>query len=460
MLFVFPKTKHYRSWMQGMRFSIDIIWLDKKGVVGLTENIQPPSEKSPLRFYKSPQPAKYMLEVNAGFAKKNNIRVGDPVQLQNVNRKFTIALADKAGFDKAAWNAFVERNYPPAGAFLETWEWGEFQKALGHKTDRYVVTEHVGSELSRAIPVAVFTLTRYWSSLGLQYGYLPRGPVIAKELVDEESRHFPILRAVKCWARKQLPTLAFLRIEPPFSYISPDNAWHGFRTPSYYIQPPHNTLVSLKETEEEILARFHSSTRSNIRRAERRGVSCQAKTILSEKDVNDFFAMIKSTVDRNHGKNAYPDERYLRTFLSLVSSTRTGSLATSGQNLSTTGSPALKLVAFCGYQNGQPAATHIAVFFGSTATYLFGASYADRLNSKVETYLHWSAMREAKRRGMTYYDLGGIDEKIWPSLTVFKRQFGGQELHYIGNLDIPLHPIAYHLYNFFKKTAKKIRGQG
>ena len=453
MIFVFPKLKSYRSWMQGMRFPIDIIWLDKTKVVGLAENVQPPTEKSPFRFYKAPVPARYMLEVNAGFAKKNGIKIGDPVLLRNVNRKFTIIPADKAGFDKTTWNVFVERNYPIAGAFLETWEWGEFQKALGHRTERYVVTEHVDGVSITDSPVAVFTLACYWSSLGLQYGYLPRGPVVAKELIDEEARHFAILKSIKCWAKKSLPTLAFLRIEPPFSHISPDNAWHGFRTPSYYIQPPHNTLVSLSGSEAEIQARFHPSTRSNIRRAERRGVTCVIKATLTEDDVNHFFSMIRSTVSRNHGKNAYPDEHYLRTFLLLISSA-------SQKPSKTDEKVRLKLVAFCGYQNGEPAATHIAVFFGNTATYLFGASYADKLNSKVETYLHWTAMMEAKRQGVLYYDLGGIDEKIWPSLTEFKRQFGGEELHYIGNLDIPLRPVAYHLYNFFKKTAKRIRRQG
>ena len=160
--------------------------------------------------------------------------------------------------------------------------------------------------------------------------------------------------------------------------------------------------------------------------------------------------MIKSTTNRNHGKNAYPSEQYLRTFLS----------ANQILDIDAKYDPAVfSLGIFCGYHDGAPAGTHIVVFFGDTATYLFGASFTEHLNSKVDTYLHFSAMREAKRLGMHHYDLGGIDENIWPSLTKFKRQFGGVETCYVGNIDVPLKPSLYHAYNFLKKSLKKFRGQ-
>ena len=114
----------------------------------------------------------------------------------------------------------------------------------------------------------------------------------------------------------------------------------------------------------------------------------------------------------------------------------------------------LSICVFNGYRNGEPAAIHFVVFFGDTATYLYGASYAEHLPSKVETYLHWTAMKEAKRRGLKFYDLGGVDEKRWPSLTVFKRQFRGQEFSYAGNIDIPLRPFLYRLYNILRTIGK------
>jgi O-antigen/teichoic acid export membrane protein/lipid II:glycine glycyltransferase (peptidoglycan interpeptide bridge formation enzyme)/uncharacterized membrane protein (UPF0127 family) len=475
MLFIFPQARRYKAWMKGMRFSIDIIWINQGKVVGLNENIQIPTatggamrEIGPI-FQRSPQPATYMLEVNAGFAKKKNIRIGDTVILENISRQFEVISAEKAMkgkiIDRHIWDNFVKCNHPPAGAFLETWEWGEFQKALGHRMERYVIVEyeygykheherereheheHINEySHSKTKLVAVFTFACYNLPLKRSYGYLPRGPVILKEYAAEEMEHFEIMLAVKDWARRYMRELAFIRMEPSLQHVSPDMAWHGFRIPSYYIQPPYNAVVPLERSETEILARFHPTTRSNIKRAERRGVTCEIKTMFNDEEFSHFFAMIKSTVGRNHGKNAYPSEHYLRTFLATIA------------NATITDSHP-ELVVFWGMQDGQPAATHIVIFFGDTAMYLFGASYAHRLNSKVETYLHWSAMREAKRRGMRWYDIGGIDEHIWPSLTSFKRQFGGEELRYVGNIDIPLQPALYYSYNFLRKAAKKMRHQ-
>jgi O-antigen/teichoic acid export membrane protein/lipid II:glycine glycyltransferase (peptidoglycan interpeptide bridge formation enzyme)/uncharacterized membrane protein (UPF0127 family) len=442
MLFVFPEPRRYRFWMRGMRFPIDIIWICDDTIVGITRRIAPKPDAPRPRFYYAPRKANYVLEVNAGYAEQNGIAVGDKITLENARRKLTIASASDE--KRHAWNKFVAENHPSVGAFLESWEWGIFQKRLGWRTEHYIISENDRM-------VAVFAITQYNVLFGFSQGYSPRGPVIAKEYVDEEMAHLEILQAIKKWAHEYPSPMIFLRLEPSIGTLSSDVEFYGFRTPSYYVQPRHNTAVPLAPPEQEILARFHPSTRSNINRAVRRGVTVQMKRKMTDADCDEFFSMIKSTVARNGGKNVYPDEQYLRTFLKTMPIVGEGEPS----------EPAtFSLGIFWGLQNGEPAAAHIVVFFGGTATYLFGASHADKLNSKIETFLHWTAMQEAKKRGMRYYDLGGIDERIWPSLTAFKRQFGGEEFHYVGSVDIPLRPLWYRFYNFSKKTLKKLRHQG
>jgi len=63
-------------------------------------------------------------------------------------------------------------------------------------------------------------------------------------------------------------------------------------------------------------------------------------------------------------------------------------------------------------------------------------------------------MRESKRRGMKYYDLGAVDGERWPTLTKFKRQFQGKEFFYMGNIDIPIHPLAYKAYTVIRKLRR------
>ena len=75
MLFIFSTSQIYKFWMKDMLFSLDMIWIDEnKQVVDITDNISP--DTFPSSFQPS-SPVRYVLEVNAGFAEKNNIKVGD-----------------------------------------------------------------------------------------------------------------------------------------------------------------------------------------------------------------------------------------------------------------------------------------------------------------------------------------------------------------------------------------------
>ncbi len=61
--------------MKDMKFPIDVIWLDENyRVVNIVKDARPDSFPE---VFKSEAPAKYILEVNAGFANRNSIKVGD-----------------------------------------------------------------------------------------------------------------------------------------------------------------------------------------------------------------------------------------------------------------------------------------------------------------------------------------------------------------------------------------------
>jgi len=85
MLFTFDNTNTVRSfWMKGMKFPLDFIWIKDGKVVQIDKNIPVPpagTEDSKLTIYASQTPVDYVLEVNAGFSDKNNIKIGDTVDL-------------------------------------------------------------------------------------------------------------------------------------------------------------------------------------------------------------------------------------------------------------------------------------------------------------------------------------------------------------------------------------------
>lgn len=84
MLFVFSKPDQYRFWMPNMNFPLDIIWIVNGRVAGVSKNISPEVNMAKPKFYTPLKPVLYVLEVNAGFADKNNIAIGDAAAVFNI----------------------------------------------------------------------------------------------------------------------------------------------------------------------------------------------------------------------------------------------------------------------------------------------------------------------------------------------------------------------------------------
>ncbi len=77
MLFVFDDEKNRSFWMKNTLIPLDMIFMDEKlGVVDIKGNIQPCVTEI-CQSYISEQPAKYVLEVNAGYVQRNGVDIGD-----------------------------------------------------------------------------------------------------------------------------------------------------------------------------------------------------------------------------------------------------------------------------------------------------------------------------------------------------------------------------------------------
>jgi len=79
MLFDLEKAGTTSFWMKGMRFALDMVWIDEnRRIVGVTANVPAPrgtpAEQLPL--YPSPDTTRYVLEVNAGVASDRSLDEG------------------------------------------------------------------------------------------------------------------------------------------------------------------------------------------------------------------------------------------------------------------------------------------------------------------------------------------------------------------------------------------------
>lgn len=79
MLFLFKDLDLHSFWMKNTLIPLDLIWLnERKEVVSFVTAV--PCEKDPCESYSTMQKSKYVLEVNGGFAKKHNLKIGDQLE--------------------------------------------------------------------------------------------------------------------------------------------------------------------------------------------------------------------------------------------------------------------------------------------------------------------------------------------------------------------------------------------
>lgn len=79
MLLVFAERGDWGIWMKDMRFSIDILFADSAGnITTIYRNVSP--DTYPKVFYPS-TPARYVLELPAGYAAAHNVAEGDRIVL-------------------------------------------------------------------------------------------------------------------------------------------------------------------------------------------------------------------------------------------------------------------------------------------------------------------------------------------------------------------------------------------
>jgi uncharacterized membrane protein (UPF0127 family) len=68
--------------MKGMKFSIDIIYIQNNKIVDVFQNLPfPKSEFDQPVIVESTQNSNYVLEINAGLSKKYNFKNGDIAQI-------------------------------------------------------------------------------------------------------------------------------------------------------------------------------------------------------------------------------------------------------------------------------------------------------------------------------------------------------------------------------------------
>lgn len=317
--------------------------------------------------------------------------------------------------------------------FLQSWPWGEFQRALPNKIIRLGVFEDEkilasAQIIERALP------------LGRKYWYVPRGPIVNIQLPISDYQLIlkKLFDGIAGQAEKS--GVMFVRCEPPIErssqYTFEKLLKEYHLRPAPFVQPQDSWYLDIAPSPEEILSAMHPKTRYNIKLAERKGVTVRTAGAIDDFEL--FWKLVETTSKRDRIKSH--SRSYYREMYRIL-----------GQ------SDFMKM--FLAEYEGQVIAANLVVFFGDTATYLHGASGDEHREVMAPYLLQWQQIQAAAKAGLKWYDFGGIapadanPSHRWAGITRFKKGFGGLEINYVGVRDLILDKFWYRIY----KTVQKVK---
>ncbi|MFA6190095.1 MAG: peptidoglycan bridge formation glycyltransferase FemA/FemB family protein [Candidatus Staskawiczbacteria bacterium] len=318
--------------------------------------------------------------------------------------------------EKKEWDDFVLQNN---GNFLQSFDWGEFQK----KSDVNIFRIRIIEKEETLLQVQVFKE----SSFSKNYFYIPFGPIFIKNIDDSEKKSAvdTLIKKIQKLAKKE--KCIFLRIEPLVSLGSISQYKNNISLRR--IQPQKTLLIDLKKTEEELLKEFSSTTRHNIIRARKSGVKIKELNEYSA----DFYKLLGKTKDRQDF-GVYSEDHY--------------------KNLFDIKSNVVKFKLFLAQYDSKIINATIVLIFNNRAVTLHSGSDYNYRNVKGTNLLKWEIISSSKKDGLEEIDMWGIDEKKWPNLTAFKKGFGGTELEYPHGVDIVFQSFWYNIYKITRVIRK------
>jgi peptidoglycan pentaglycine glycine transferase (the first glycine) len=323
----------------------------------------------------------------------------------------------------------------PHAHILQTWEWGEFKyETTGWQPLRWAFRYAGSDEIVAMCSMGKFSIAPFCVM------YAPKGPALDYSntaLVDD------ILTVFKQQAKQH--RAIWLKIDPDIAYTTgvPNEAddaiaehghtlkhkleTTGWRLSADQIQFRNTITIDLSRSEDDMLMAMSGNTRRKVRQAEKKDVTIREGTL---NDLDMLYALYSTTGDRNEFL-IRPKEYYLKLWRYFMESD-------------------LAHVLIAEYEN-KPIAHVILFHFGQTCWYFYGAS-ANEERERMPTYaLQWEAMKWAKNRGYTVYDMWGApdifdeSDSMW-GVYMFKQGFRGTVERRLGAWDYAPYPFLYKLY--------------
>jgi len=330
--------------------------------------------------------------------------------------------------DKEAWKDFVlGRN---EANFLQSWDWGEFHKALNKdifRTCFYDENKLVGVMLSVVEP----------AKRG-RYLTVPGGPIINwqnKNVVNAFANE------IKKIAKEN--NCVFVRVRSQLK--SDDFSKNIFKNLGFTKAPMHlhaelTSQLDITKSEEELMTQMRKGTRYEIKKGIKENI--KISTSKDEKEIKKFYDLQIETAKRQK----FVPFSYKFLFEQFKIFAKNGNA----------------LLYKAEFENKLLAQAFV-IFYGKEAVYHYGASTNEGRRYPGAYLIQWEGILEAKKRQMTRYNFWGVAPENdanhrFSGLSLFKRGFGGEDFQYLPAQDLIISKPKYLLNYVIEILRNHLRG--
>ncbi len=328
---------------------------------------------------------------------------------------------------KEAWDQAIAAI--PEANFLQSWEWGVFQRALGKDVWRVGALEDDGS------PRVLCAVVKETAKRG-DYLAVAGGPLLDWSDAAAVDAIFAKLHQLGA-----AEDCSFIRFRPQArddEKLRQTVAAHDAVEAQMHLTADLTLQLDLTQSLTDLLMDMRKNTRYDIRKAGRDGVRAV---------IEDDPAQIRAFYDHQlalaekHGFVPFSYEFLHEQFLAFVEQGQVALIHT--------------------YHENDLLASAFVIFYNGEAVYHYGISTPKNYEYPGSHYGQWVAIQEAKRRGCRRYNFWGIapkeaKEHRYAGVSTFKRGFGGEAVPYLPAHDIPL-DLTYQATRGFEWVRKKLR---
>ena len=332
--------------------------------------------------------------------------------------------------DKNLWDNFITSD--KSSNFLQSFDFYEFHASRGKKIIRRLVFD----SNDNAHPIAGYAGVIETAKRG-KYLAIAGGPILDWQNKALVKKVFTDIKSIglknKC---------VFVRVRPQLELSKKSLSLFkelGLEKAPMYLSVEYAGILNLKKSEAEILAGASQSFRRKYRKALKNDLKFEVSN--SESAIKAFCELEKKHATRQKYV-AFSTDFLTKQFEAFKKNN--------------------EVLIYTAKKDNEILAMNFIIFYGNEASYHYGVS--SELGTKYPSapILHLMAMEEARKRGITRYNLWGIvgteekDHRFY-GVSEFKRSFGCEELKYTPAHDLILNKPKYLLDKTVETIRKRIR---